>query len=160
MENCNEELPVNCQERVGMFMAMIRVGCNPPGFSIVSTKAMNNKCLMLEFNRHIRVHQRSLFNKVDNVLMEFMCHQHLSFVENWVKLVDASPTIFSVESSEPVVKKLKVENVNEYTLLSSLLFDVFDRDDGMSGQMAQMNLDNLLQEIILLKERNNEPLMF
>ena len=81
---------------------------------------------MPEFNQRIRVHQRSLFNDVDNVLTEFMCHQHLSFVENLVKLVDASPTIVSVESSEPVVKKLKVENVNEYPLLSSLPFDVFD----------------------------------
>ena len=46
MEDSDEEFPVNCQERVGMFMAMIRVGLNPPGLSIMSTKAINNKSLM------------------------------------------------------------------------------------------------------------------
>ena len=79
------------------------------------------------------MHQRSLFNKVGNVLTEFMRHQNLNFVENWVNLIDALPTIVYVESSEPVVKQLKVDNVNEYPLLSLIPFDVFDRDDGMSG---------------------------
>ena len=48
MGGSDEELPVNFQERVGIFMAMIRVGWNPPGLSIVSKKAINNKSLMPE----------------------------------------------------------------------------------------------------------------
>ena len=116
-------------------MEMIRFGCNPPGLSIMSTKAIDNKSSIPEFNQHIRVHQRSLFIKVNNFLKKIMCHQHLNFVENWVKLIDALPTIVSIDSSEPVVKQLKIDYVNEYPLLSSLPFDVFDQDDGMSGRM-------------------------
>ena len=43
MEDSDEELPINCHEIIGMFMAMIRVGWNTPGLSFVSTKTMNNK---------------------------------------------------------------------------------------------------------------------